>query len=169
MSIKGKSPYEWSAYKLAQFRRTEIGFILLDYTLIPSSTAFDNLMLPGILNGRKIEKSSVEDIDTRLELKVERLLHIDALTGGEQTRVEFARKFLEYPEIIFLDEHTSALDTHTRKLNMGLLLELVGTGKTIIMVTLDLELAEKTSRNIVMRDGKIERDIELTQFNTVNI
>ncbi|MBC7031955.1 ABC transporter ATP-binding protein, partial [Salmonella enterica subsp. enterica serovar Enteritidis] len=52
---------------------------------------------------------------------------------------------------------------------MGLFHELVGQGKTIIMVTHDLELAEKTSRTIVMRDGKIERDIELTQFNTVTI
>ena len=61
------------------------------------------------------------------------------------------------------------MDTHSRKLTMGLFHELVGQGKTIIMVTHDLELAEKTSRTIVMRDGKIERDIELTQFNTVTI
>ena len=80
--IKGKSPYEWSASKLAKFRRQEIGFIFQDYQLIPSLSAFDNLMLPGILNGRKIEKSSVEAIATRLELKVELNQPIDALSGG---------------------------------------------------------------------------------------
>ena len=85
--IKGKSPYEWSASKLAKFRRQEIGFIFQDYQLIPSLSAFDNLMLPGILNGRKIEKSSVEAIATRLELKVELNQPIDALSGGEQQRV----------------------------------------------------------------------------------
>lgn len=167
--IKGKSPYEWSASKLAKFRRQEIGFIFQDYQLIPSLSAFDNLMLPGILNGRKIEKSSVEAIATRLELKVELNQPIDALSGGEQQRVAIARTILANPEIIFLDEPTSALDTHSRKLTMGLFHELVGQGKTIIMVTHDLELTEKTSRTIVMRDGKIERDIELTQFNTVTI
>ena len=167
--IKGKSPYEWSASKLAKFRRQEIGFIFQDYQLIPSLSAFDNLMLPGILNGRKIEKSSVEAIATRLELKVELNQPIDALSGGEQQRVAIARTILANPEIIFLDEPTSALDTHSRKLTMCLFHELVGQGKTIIMVTHDLELAEKTSRTIVMRDGKIERDIELTQFNTVTI
>lgn len=167
--IKGKSPYEWSASKLAKFRRQEIGFIFQDYQLIPSLSAFDNLMLPGILNGQKIEKSSVEAIATRLELKVELNQPIDALSGGEQQRVAIARTILANPEIIFLDEPTSALDTHSRELTMGLFHELVGQGKTIIMVTHDLELAEKTSRTIVMRDGKIERDIELTQFNTVTI
>ncbi|BCA85896.1 hypothetical protein EsVE80_14190 [Enterococcus saigonensis] len=124
-------------------------------------------MLPGILNGRKIEKSSVEAIATRLELKAELNQPIDALSGGEQQRVAIARTILADPEIIFLDEPTSALDTHSRKLTMDLFHELVGQGKTIIMVTHDLGLAEKTSRTIVMRDGKIERDIQLPQFNTV--
>lgn len=165
--IKGKSPYEWSASKLAKFRRQEIGFIFQDYQLIPSLSAFDNLMLPGILNGRKIEKSSVEAIATRLELKAELNQPIDALSGGEQQRVAIARTILADPEIIFLAEPTSALDTHSRKLTMDLFHELVGQGKTIIMVTHDLGLAEKTSRTIVMRDGKIERDIQLPQFNTV--
>jgi putative ABC transport system ATP-binding protein len=73
------------------------------------------------------------------------------------------------PDIIFLDEPTSALDTHSRQLVMKLFQELVNQGKTLIMVTHDLELAGETSRSIVLRDGRIEREIQMPAAETVRI
>lgn len=157
--IKGKAPYDWNASKLAKFRRKEIGFIFQDFQLIPSLSAYDNLALPGILNGYKIDRTAVEKIATDLDLKADLHQPIDALSGGEQQRVAIARTVLADPEIIFLDEPTSALDTHSRRLVMALFQKLVANGKTIIMVTHDLELAGETSRSIIMRDGRVEREV----------
>lgn len=167
--IKGKSPYEWRASKLAKFRRKEIGFIFQDFQLVSSLSAYDNLLLPGILNGQKIKLPMVDALAAKLELTAELHQSIDALSGGEQQRVAIARTVLADPDIIFLDEPTSALDTHSRQLVMKLFQELVNQGKTLIMVTHDLELAGETSRSIVLRDGRIEREIQMPAAETVRI
>jgi len=167
--IKGKSPYEWRASKLAKFRRKEIGFIFQDFQLVSSLSAYDNLLLPGILIGQKIKPPMVDALAAKLELTAELHQSIDALSGGEQQRVAIARTVLADPDIIFLDEPTSALDTHSRQLVMKLFQELVNQGKTLIMVTHDLELAGETSRSIVLRDGRIEREIQMPAAETVRI
>ncbi|RND36471.1 ABC transporter ATP-binding protein [Lacticaseibacillus paracasei] len=167
--IKGKSPYEWRASKLAKFRRKEIGFIFQDFQLVSSLSAYDNLLLPGILNGQKIKPPMVDALAAKLELTAELHQSIDALSGGEQQRVAIARTVLADPDIIFLDEPTSALDTHSRQLVMKLFQELVNQGKTLIVVTHDLELAGETSRSIVLRDGRIEREIQMPAAETVRI
>ena len=167
--IKGKSPYEWRASKLAKFRRKEIGFIFQDFQLVSSLSAYDNYQLPGILNGQKIKPPMVDALAAKLELTAELHQSIDALSGGEQQRVAIARTVLADPDIIFLDEPTSALDTHSRQLVMKLFQELVNQGKTLIMVTHDLELAGETSRSIVLRDGRIEREIQMPAAETVRI
>lgn len=160
VSINGKSPYDWSAAKLAKFRRKEVGFIFQDFQLIPSLSAYDNMVLPGTLNGHKIKKQAVYDLAKRLELNAELHQSIDALSGGEQQKVAIGRTILADPDIIFLDEPTSALDTNSRMLIMEMLQELVNKGKTIVMVTHDLELASQSSRAIVMKDGHIQKIIE---------
>ena len=81
--IKGKSPYEWRASKLAKFRRKEIGFIFQDFQLVSSLSAYDNLLLPGILNGQKIKPPMVDALAAKLELTAELHQSIDALSGGE--------------------------------------------------------------------------------------
>lgn len=157
--IDGESPYGWSAAKLAKFRRKKIGFIFQDFQLIPSLSAYDNMVLPGTLNGHKIKRENVYSLAERLELKADLHQPIDALSGGEQQKVAIGRTILADPEILFLDEPTSALDTHSRVLIMEVLKELVSKGKTIVMVTHDLELASQSSRAIVLKDGRIHNNI----------
>lgn len=154
---------------MAKFRRKEIGFIFQDFQLVSSLSAYDNLLLPGILNGQKIKPPMVDALAAKLELTAELHQSIDALSGGERQRVAIARTVLADPDIIFLDEPTSALDTHSRQLVMKLFQELVNQGKTLIMVTHDLELAGETSRSIVLRDGRIEREIQMPAAETVRI
>ncbi|WP_265456530.1 ABC transporter ATP-binding protein [Enterococcus sp. HY326] len=165
--INGKSPYQWNPTKLAKFRRKEIGFIFQDFQLIPSLSAYDNLVLPGTLNRRKVKKQAVEELAARLELHAELHQSIDALSGGEQQKVAIGRTILADPDILFLDEPTSALDTHSRKLVMALLQELVAQGKTVVMVTHDLELAAQSSRALVMKDGQMLRMVEAPSLETL--
>lgn len=165
--IDGESPYGWSAAKLAKFRRKKIGFIFQDFQLIPSLTAYDNMVLPGTLNGNKIKKEAVYALAAHLELNADLHQSIDALSGGEQQKVAIGRTILADPDILFLDEPTSALDTHSRLLIMELLKELVGNGKTIVMVTHDLELASQSSRAIVLKDGYINKSIDSPTLETL--
>lgn len=159
VSIDGESPYGWKAVKLAKFRRKKIGFIFQHFQLIPSLSAYDNMVLPGTLNGHKIKQEAVYALAERLELKAELHQSIDALSGGEQQKVAIGRTILADPDIIFLDEPTSALDTHSREIVMEMLKELVQKGKTVVMVTHDLELASQSSRAIVLKDGHIQQTI----------
>lgn len=165
--IDGKSPYGWSATKLAKFRRKKIGFIFQDFQLIPSLSAYDNMVLPGTLNGHKIKKENVYTLAKRLELKADLNQPIDALSGGEQQKVAIGRTILADPDTLFLDEPTSALDTHSRILIMEVLKELVNKGKTIVMVTHDLELASQSSRAIVLKDGCIHSNINSPTLETL--
>lgn len=165
--INGKSPYGWSASKLAKFRRKKIGFIFQDFQLIPSLSAYDNMVLPGTLNGNRIKKNVVHALAERLEINAELDQPIDALSGGEQQKVAIGRTILADPDIIFLDEPTSALDTHSRKLVMTILKELVNKGKTLVMVTHDLELASQSSRAIVLKDGHIYKKIDSPTLETL--
>lgn len=165
--INGKSPYGWSASKLAKFRRKEVGFIFQHFQLIPSLSAYDNMVLPATLNGHRIKSQDIRELADRLELKAELHQSIDALSGGEQQKVAIGRTILADPDIIFLDEPTSALDTHSRMLIMKLLKELVERGKTIIMVTHDLELASQSSRAIVLKDGHIHKVLETPTIDTL--
>ncbi|MCP8856942.1 ABC transporter ATP-binding protein [Latilactobacillus fuchuensis] len=165
--INGQNPYGWNATKLATFRRKEIGFIFQHFQLIPALTAYDNLVLPGTLNGHRIKPATVATLTKRLELKAELHQSIDALSGGEQQKVAIGRTILADPDIIFLDEPTSALDTHSRLLVMTILQELVTTGKTIVMVTHDLTLASQSSRAIVLKDGHIQKIVEAPTLETL--
>lgn len=158
--INGNSPYEWSAAKLAKFRRKEIGFIFQHFQLIPSLSAYDNLVLPGTLNGHKIKKDMVYALVKRLALKADLHQPIDALSGGEQQKIAIGRTILADLGILFLDEPTSALDAHSREIVMDLLKELVEKGKTVVMVTHDLALASQASRAIVMKDGHIHQIVD---------
>lgn len=165
--INGKSPYQWNPTKLAKFRRKEIGFIFQDFQLIPSLSAYDNLVLPGTLNRRKVKEKVVEELVDRLELRAHLHQSIDALSGGEQQKIAIGRTILADPDILFLDEPTSALDTNSRKLVMALLQELVTKGKTVVMVTHDLELAAQSSRAVIMKDGKILRMVNAPSLKTL--
>lgn len=125
------------------------------------------MVLPGTLNGHKIKRGNVDTLAERLELKADLNQPIDALSGGEQQKVAIGRTILADPEILFLDEPTSALDTHSRILIMEVLKELVSKGKTIVMLTHDLELASQSSRAIVIKDGRIHNNISSPTLETL--
>jgi len=143
--------------ELAQIRGKKIGFIFQTFNLIPTLTAKENVMLPMVFQGY----SNVERIERAEKLLEEvslshRLNHLpNELSGGERQRVAIARALANDPEVILADEPTGNLDSKTGKEVIEMFKKLNKQGKTIIMVTHDLNIAKQAKRKIILKDGRI--------------
>ena len=148
-----------SESELAQIRGKKIGFIFQTFNLIPTLTAVDNVALPMLFQG--VDREDREERATELLRKVglgHRLTHFpNELSGGERQRVAIARALANDPEIILADEPTGNLDSKTGIEILDMFTKLNKEGKTIIMVTHDLNLAKKAKRIIKIKDGRIEK------------
>ncbi|MCF7861776.1 ABC transporter ATP-binding protein [Candidatus Woesearchaeota archaeon] len=155
--LKGQDISRLSDSNLAVLRGHTIGFIFQQYNLIPSMTAFDNVLLPLELQemndaqARKQANKVLEMVDLG-----DKTHHLPSqLSGGQQQRVSIARALAPEPEIILADEPTGALDSKTGRDVLKILHNLWKSGKTIIMVTHDLNLAKYAKRQIELKDGHI--------------
>ncbi len=146
--------------RLAQIRGQKIGFIFQQFNLIPTLSALENVMLPGefqdLSNG--FSKKHAEDLLIKVGLGA-RMHHLPSqLSGGEQQRVAIARALSNNPEVVLADEPTGNLDTKSGSEIIALLENLwKKEGKTIIMVTHDMNLAKHARRQIQLKDGEIIR------------
>ncbi len=164
--LKEKNIKDIDKNSLAIFRGRTIGFIFQDFHLLPTFTALENVMMPMELIDmpEKDAKKKAEELLTLMNLK-DRMNHKpNELSGGQQQRVAIARALANDPEIIIADEPTGNLDTKTGFFIMDFLLKLNKEGKTIVMVTHELELVRYASRVIHIRDGRIEKE----SFNRKN-
>ncbi len=143
----------------ASIRNQQVGFIFQNFQLLPTLTALENVMVPLELRGEKNIKKRALDLLHKVGL-VERGHHYPAqLSGGEQQRVSMARAFINQPQILFTDEPTGNLDAETSRGIIELIFNLnKEAGTTLIMVTHDLDLANKTGRIIKLKGGKIVSD-----------
>jgi putative ABC transport system ATP-binding protein len=146
--------------QLARIRNQEIGFIFQTFNLLPRATALQNVELPMIYNGMRVEERT-ERARRALEA-VElgnRMMHKPSeLSGGQRQRVAIARALVNSPSILLADEPTGNLDSRTGKEIMALFARLHQQGNTIVLVTHEREIAEHADRIIHLRDGKIECD-----------
>ncbi|GAB4237255.1 MAG: ABC transporter ATP-binding protein [Ekhidna sp.] len=142
--------------ELAQIRNQHVGFVFQNFQLIPTLTALENVMIPLELRGIKNARKSSEELLERVGLK-ERVSHYPTqLSGGEQQRVAIARAFSNNPKILFADEPTGNLDEETGQAIESLLFEInQEKGTTLVLVTHDLELAEKTNQIVFLKGGRI--------------
>ena len=145
--------------KRAAVRNQHVGFIFQSFNLMPTLTALENVMVPLELRREKnAAKRSLELLD-KVGLAERKNHYPTQLSGGEQQRVSIARAFSNQPKILFADEPTGNLDeetgAHIEELIFALNRE---AGTTLIVVTHDLELAEKTGRIIQIRGGKVAYD-----------
>ena len=142
---------------LAQLRGRKIGFIFQTFNLIPTLTALENVMLPMIFQG--IEKEERIERATKIldRLKMgPRLAHLPSeLSGGERQRVAIARALANDPEVILADEPTGNLDSKTGEEVIKIFEELNKEGKTIIMVTHDMNMAKHADKVYRLKDGMI--------------
>ncbi len=145
--------------KLAEIRNIKIGFVFQSFNLLPYLTAFKNIELPMIFAG--VKKTEREDkVNELLELVEmdKRAQHKPTeLSGGEQQRVAVARSLANSPEIILADEPTGNLDSKIGATIMELFMKLWKSGKTLIMITHDADVADTCERKIELLDGKIIR------------
>ena len=140
--------------KLAEVRNKYTGFVFQTFQLIPTLTALENVMVPAELRGNTQAKGQALQLLQRVGLE-DRLHHYPVqLSGGEQQRVALARAFINQPKILFADEPTGNLDAETSEEVMDLLFELNQiAGTTLMLVTHDLELAQRTHRVIRLKGG----------------
>jgi lipoprotein-releasing system ATP-binding protein len=154
---EGKDIYALNEKDLAFFRNREIGFVFQFHHLLPEFNALENTMMPCLIQGiqKKESASRAEAILTLVGLK-ERLTHKPGeLSGGEQQRVAVARALVLGPKVLLADEPTGNLDTKTGESVFDLLRDLNEIkGITLIVVTHNIKLAEKLSRQIQLVDGK---------------
>lgn len=142
--------------ELALVRNKYVGFVFQNFQLIPTLTALENVMVPLELRGIGGAKEISEDLLSRVGLE-DRMDHYPTqLSGGEQQRVAIARAFSNDPRILFADEPTGNLDEETGKAVENLLFEInKEKGTTLVIVTHDIDLANKTDQIIRLKGGKI--------------
>lgn len=159
--IKGTDVAHFSSDELAHIRNAKIGFIFQKFNLLADLTALENVALPHLYAGKSEDEARVEAkkaLDL-VELN-DRLNHYPyQLSGGQQQRVAIARALVNDPAIILADEPTGNLDSKTGALIFDSFLRLNKEHKkTIILITHDAELAQKTNRIIKLFDGKLSED-----------
>jgi putative ABC transport system ATP-binding protein len=145
----------------AALRNQKIGFVFQDFQLIPTLTALENVSVPLELRGEKQASSMSQSLLEKVGLK-NRIHHYPSqLSGGEQQRVALARAFSTRPEVLFADEPTGNLDAETGEKVEKLLFELnQDFGTTLIIVTHDIELANKTQHVLKLRGGRIAENFK---------
>ena len=142
--------------QLTVFRRKRIGFIFQNYNLIPYLTAYENIVLPVRLDGKKEDEAFLREIVSFLELDGKLKNYPSHLSGGQQQRVAIARALVSKPAIILADEPTGNLDSRTSDKVVDLLkMTSEKFHQTIVMITHNPEIAEKADRRIRIEDGKI--------------
>lgn len=147
--------------ELAEIRNREIGFVFQTFNLIPRMTAIENVALPLVYSGvgkkerteRAKEKLTEVGLGDRMDHKP------NELSGGQRQRVAVARALINNPAIILADEPTGNLDSKTTEEIMDLFENLHQNGNTIVIVTHEPEIADRTKRIVKLRDGSIESDI----------
>lgn len=160
--LDGVSVRTMSKSQRARLRNRKIGFVFQNYNLLPKTTAVENVELPLMYNSaysaadrREAAIAALNEVGlaNRLEHKS------NQMSGGQMQRVAIARALVNNPAVILADEATGNLDTRTSFEVLVLFQKLHAQGRTIIFVTHNPEIAQYSSRNIVLRDGKIREDV----------
>ncbi len=158
--------------QLSEVRSTYLGFIFQSYNLLPQYTVVENIELPLLYQGIKLDESTKArcvDLAEMVGLG-DRLDHRPLqLSGGQQQRVAIARSLVNDPHLILGDEPTGNLDSKTSLEIMQMLRKLNQGGKTIIMVTHENDIAAWARRVVRLRDGKVESDLRNDSRTTVEM
>ncbi|WP_319481442.1 ABC transporter ATP-binding protein [uncultured Draconibacterium sp.] len=171
--LDGVNMGEMNKNQLAGLRNNKLGFIFQSYNLLPRTTALENVELPLFYNSKVRTKERKERAIHALEQVglADRMNHMpNQLSGGQQQRVAIARSLVNDPVVILADEATGNLDTRTSYEIMELFQRLNDNGKTIVFVTHESDIARFMKRNIVFRDGRIQKKSLVTdRFNATQL
>ena len=157
--IDGTDIYQLNPTQLAIFRRRQIGLIYQFYNLIPVLNVEENITLPLLLDGRKVDRQYLDGLLHTLNLENRRGHLPNQLSGGQQQRVSIGRALMNAPAIVLADEPTGNLDSRNSQEIMELLkLSNKKYSQTLVMITHDENLALQADRIIAIEDGRIARD-----------
>ena len=157
--LEGQDVFAQNEDQLAIFRRRQVGLIYQFYNLIPVLNVTENITLPVLMDGRKVNQERLEDLLTTLALKGREKHLPNQLSGGQQQRVSIGRALMNSPAVVLADEPTGNLDSKNSQEIVELLkLSNKQYGQTLIVVTHDESIALQADRIITIEDGKITRD-----------
>jgi len=164
IKLDGTMIQDASPRQLAAIRNRKIGFVFQFFNLLPKLNVVQNVELPMIYSGVSARQRRDRAMTALKMVELEnRCKHRPSqLSGGQQQRVAIARALVNSPKIVFADEPTGNLDSHTGEVILELFRKLSGEGRTIILVTHDPEIAAVTPRKIEIRDGKISARVDAT-------
>ena len=159
VTVDGEEITSMSEDGLARIRSEKIGFIFQSFHLIPSLTAYENVLIPMEIMGAAGAKARAAELLEKVGLTDRGHHYPSELSGGEQQRVAIARAFANEPKILLADEPTGNLDSRNGEHIFELMEQLHTDRKvTLVMVTHDAHLAGKAQRQIVLRDGRVISD-----------
>lgn len=159
--LDGKEVSRLGNVELSRIRNRSIGFVLQDYGLVMNDNVFNNVVVPLIFNKEirsKDRNSLVLNALEAMNIGSYMKTKVGQLSGGQRQRVAIARAIVNDPDIILADEPTAALDSATANEIMNVLQELNDRGKTIVLVTHDVNMANKMRRIVHIADGVIEEN-----------
>ena len=161
--VNGQDVYAGSDTQLAIFRRREVGLIYQFYNLIPVLNVRENMTLPVLLDGRKVNEQRLDELLSVLELKGREKHLPNQLSGGQQQRASIGRALMNSPSIVLADEPTGNLDSKNSQEIVNLLKMFNREyDQTLIVITHDESIALQAKRIIAIEDGRITRDEKLS-------
>jgi len=160
----GQNANSFSDDELAEIRNQKVGFVFQTFNLLPRTTVFENVELPLLYDDKFSEDNSAKVLAALRSVGMEHRKDYfsNQLSGGERQRVAIARALVNDPSVIFADEPTGNLDSKSGTQVMKILQGLNDAGKTIILVTHETFTAEHGKRIILMKDGSIVSDKQIT-------
>lgn len=172
VAFNGKRLTDLGEQELADLRRTKMGFVFQQPTMLKNLSILDNIILPAICGNRKnaaevtkkakalMKKVGISELENR---------DITRVSGGQLQRAGICRALLTNPKIIFGDEPTGALNSKSADEIMDILTEINAEGTAVMLVTHDVKIAARTERILFMCDGKIVSEMSLSKFNGKDI
>jgi putative ABC transport system ATP-binding protein len=162
LKLDGTEIQNASKAELARIRNQKIGFVFQFFNLLPKLTVLQNVELPMVYSGASARERRDRGMAALKMVELEnRSKHRPMqLSGGQQQRVAIARALVNSPKIVFADEPTGNLDSHTGEAILSLFRKLSEEGRTIALVTHDPEIAAVTPRRIEIRDGKVAKQLD---------
>jgi putative ABC transport system ATP-binding protein len=155
VKIEGTDISKLDNKAMSELRRQKIGYIFQDFNLIPILTAEENIVMPLLLDSKKVDTDYLADITAMLGIE-NRLKHLPSeLSGGQRQRVAIARALINKPSVILADEPTGNLDKKSADEIIDLLIKIKKRGNTVLLVTHEIRYADMCDRKLVIEEGRI--------------
>lgn len=159
--LEGKSITSIAEKDIAAFRRSHLGFVFQDFHLLDNFSVQDNIFLPMVLSGKKLDEMEAKMRPIVIKLGIEEILgkYPYEISGGEKQRAAVARALITDPKLILADEPTGALDSKSTEQLLGLFEQINHEGQTILMVTHSIRAASHAKRILFIKDGEVFHQI----------